>query len=46
MTNIVASVDSEPEMSIVGWVIVAVGDDSTRQIGYALRKHKIEIRKF
>ncbi|CAI5730091.1 unnamed protein product [Peronospora destructor] len=42
LANILASVDSEPEMSIVGWVIVAVGDDSTRQIGYALSRYLLK----
>ncbi|CAI5718321.1 unnamed protein product [Peronospora effusa] len=42
LANILASVDSEPELSIVGWVIVAVGDDSTRQIGYALSRYLLK----
>ncbi|POM72683.1 Hypothetical protein PHPALM_10567, partial [Phytophthora palmivora] len=32
LANILAAVDPEPELSIAGYVIVAVGDDSTRQI--------------
>ncbi|CEG42238.1 ankyrin repeat-containing protein [Plasmopara halstedii] len=35
-STIFATADSEPELSIEGYVIVAVGNDSTRQIGYAL----------
>lgn len=38
LASILATVDPEPELSIAGWVIVAVGDDSTRQIGYALTR--------
>ncbi|CAH0480232.1 unnamed protein product [Peronospora belbahrii] len=40
--TILASVDSEPEISVVGWVIVAVGDDDTRQIGYAMSRYLLK----
>lgn len=36
LANIFSIINPEPEFSIKGYVIVAVGDDSTRQIGYAL----------
>ncbi|KAG3032125.1 hypothetical protein JG687_00004022 [Phytophthora cactorum] len=42
LANILAVVDSEPELSIEGYVIVAVGNDSTRQIGYALTRHLLK----
>ncbi|KAG7401002.1 hypothetical protein PHYBOEH_003592 [Phytophthora boehmeriae] len=37
------AIDKEPpEPSLVGWVIVAVGNDSTRQIGYNLCKYLLK----
>ncbi|GMF64884.1 unnamed protein product [Phytophthora lilii] len=42
LANLLAAVDPEPELSIAGWVIVAVGDDSTRQIGYALTRYLLK----
>ncbi|KAK1932531.1 Ankyrin repeat [Phytophthora citrophthora] len=42
LANLLAVVDSEPEVAIAGYVIVAVGDDSTRQIGYALTKYLLK----
>uniref|UniRef100_M4BWB4 SEC7 domain-containing protein n=1 Tax=Hyaloperonospora arabidopsidis (strain Emoy2) TaxID=559515 RepID=M4BWB4_HYAAE len=42
LANIIATIDPEPETSIEGWVIVAVGDDSTRQIGYALSRYLLK----
>ncbi|KAE8895314.1 hypothetical protein PF005_g750 [Phytophthora fragariae] len=42
LANILAAVDPEPEVSIAGWIIVAVGDDSTRQIGYALTRYLLK----
>ncbi|KAI9999047.1 hypothetical protein PInf_003726 [Phytophthora infestans] len=40
LANILAVAD--PESSIDGYVIVAVGDDSTRQIGYALTRYLLK----
>ncbi|ETL82915.1 hypothetical protein F442_17634 [Phytophthora nicotianae P10297] len=40
LANILAVVDTE--LSIDGYVIVAVGDDSTRQIGYALTRYLLK----
>ncbi|GMF20344.1 unnamed protein product [Phytophthora fragariaefolia] len=42
LANMLAAVDPEPEVSIAGWVIVAVGDDSTRQIGYTLTRYLLK----
>ncbi|KAL3667445.1 hypothetical protein V7S43_007667 [Phytophthora oleae] len=42
LANILAVVDPDPELSIEGYVIVAVGDDSTRQIGYALTRYLLK----
>ncbi|KAL4161725.1 hypothetical protein PRNP1_002277 [Phytophthora ramorum] len=42
LKNIVTTINPEPEVSIAGWVIVAVGDDSTRQVGYALTRYLLK----
>ena len=42
LANLLARIDSEPDTSIEGWVIVAVGDDSTRQIGYNLSRYLLK----
>ncbi|KAI9921356.1 hypothetical protein PsorP6_000329 [Peronosclerospora sorghi] len=42
LANILATLDPEPDISITGWVIVAVGEDCTRQIGYALTRYLLK----
>ncbi|KAG7389950.1 hypothetical protein PHYPSEUDO_009208 [Phytophthora pseudosyringae] len=42
LATILAAVDPEPELSLAGYVVVAVGDDSTRQVGYALTRYLLK----
>ncbi|OWZ01288.1 hypothetical protein PHMEG_00027356 [Phytophthora megakarya] len=42
LASMLAAIDPEPELSIAGYVIVAVGDDSTRQIGYAMTRYLLK----
>ncbi|RLN61658.1 hypothetical protein BBJ29_003339 [Phytophthora kernoviae] len=41
--NAILAIDREPpEPSLAGWVIVAVGNDSTRQLGYNLSRYLLK----
>ncbi|RLN20517.1 hypothetical protein BBJ28_00004206 [Nothophytophthora sp. Chile5] len=38
----VMAAEEPPEPSLAGWVVVAVSDDSTRQIGYAMARYLLK----